>query len=56
MKVILNMKKALATQDDGVAIAAPQIGVSYRIFVVSGKVFDEDFVRGVKKEEIVNPE
>ncbi len=37
-KVIKNMKEALASQDDGVAIAAPQIGVSLRIFIVSGKV------------------
>ncbi|MEI6660347.1 MAG: peptide deformylase [bacterium] len=45
-KVIADMKKALHSQDDGVAIAAPQIGVSLRIFVVSGKVFEEDFIRG----------
>ncbi len=37
-KVIAEMKEALATQDDGVAIAAPQIGYSLRIFVVSKKV------------------
>jgi peptide deformylase len=36
-KVIEDMKKALATQEDGVAIAAPQIGVSLQIFVVSGR-------------------
>ena len=41
-KVIADMKKALKTQDDGVAIAAPQIGVSLRIFVVSGRAFDID--------------
>lgn len=39
-KIIKDMKKALDTQDDGVAIAAPQIGVSLRIFVVSHKVFE----------------
>ncbi len=39
-KTLSLMKQALATQDDGVAIAAPQIGVSLRIFVVSGHVFD----------------
>ncbi len=44
--IIARMKEALATQDDGVAIAAPQIGESVRIFVVSGRVFDENFVRG----------
>ncbi|HLP43959.1 MAG TPA: peptide deformylase [Candidatus Nanoarchaeia archaeon] len=36
-KVISDMQKALATQDDGVAICAPQIGVSLRMFVVSGR-------------------
>lgn len=39
-KIISDMSKAMATQDDGVAIAAPQIGVSLRIFVVSGKVLE----------------
>ena len=39
-KVILDMKKALLSQDDGVAIAAPQIGEELRIFVVSGRAFD----------------
>jgi peptide deformylase len=37
-KIISEMKIALAREDDGVAIAAPQIGVPLRIFVVSGKV------------------
>jgi len=39
---IQDMKDALAPHDDGVAIAAPQIGVSLRIFVVSGHVFDPE--------------
>jgi len=37
-KIVADMKAALASQDDGVAIAAPQIGELLRIFVVSGKV------------------
>ncbi len=37
-KIISEMKEALNSQDDGVAIAAPQIGYNLRIFVVSGKV------------------
>jgi peptide deformylase len=45
-KILADMSMALHSQDDGVAIAAPQIGVSLRIFVVSGKVFEDDFVRG----------
>ncbi len=37
-QVLNDMKELLATQDDGVAIAAPQIGESLRIFIVSGQV------------------
>lgn len=36
--IISNMKKALNSQDDGVAIAAPQINIPLRIFVVSKRV------------------
>ncbi|HEY4504100.1 MAG TPA: peptide deformylase [Candidatus Paceibacterota bacterium] len=35
-KIMSDMKTVLATQDDGVALAAPQIGKSLRIFIVSG--------------------
>lgn len=45
-KILKEMSDALHSQNDGVAIAAPQIGVSLRIFIVSGKIFDEDFIRG----------
>jgi len=45
-KIIRDMIVALNGESDGVAIAAPQIGVSLRIFVVSGRIFDEDFIRG----------
>jgi len=34
-KILKDMAVALDSQDDGVAIAAPQIGVSLRIFLVS---------------------
>ncbi len=44
-KVLEEMKQALKSQDDGVAIAAPQIGYSMRIFVVSGKIFGTKFSR-----------
>jgi peptide deformylase len=44
--IVADMIVALDSQNDGVAIAAPQIGVSLRIFVISGRVFDEDFIRG----------
>ncbi len=50
-KVLKDMAQALHSQDDGVAIAAPQIGVSLRIFIVSGRIFEEDFIRGKKPEK-----
>ena len=37
-KIIKDMRTALASQEDGVAIAAPQIGVSKRIFLVSERI------------------
>ncbi|HEY4477541.1 MAG TPA: peptide deformylase [Candidatus Paceibacterota bacterium] len=39
-KIIARMKKALAAEDFGVAIAAPQIGEPLRIFVIAGKAFE----------------
>ncbi|MFA6338939.1 MAG: peptide deformylase [Candidatus Paceibacterota bacterium] len=48
-KIIKDMKEALASQKDGVAIAAPQIGESLRIFVVLGLIF-------LKPEETENQE
>lgn len=51
-KILSDMKAALNSQDDGVAIAAPQIGVSLRIFVVSGKAFLYD--REDQKEDAGN--
>ncbi len=40
--IITDMKRALAAQKDGVAIAAPQIGVPLRIFVVAGEIFKKE--------------
>jgi len=39
-KILARMKAAMSEQDDGVGIAAPQIGEPLRIFVISKKVFD----------------
>jgi len=50
-KILKEMSEALKSQDDGVAIAAPQIGYSLQIFVVSGKVFNKNFIRGEKLPE-----
>ena len=41
-KVFKAMSAALAKEEDGVAIAAPQIGVGLRIFVVSGRLITEE--------------
>ena len=45
-KILKEMSEALKSQSDGVAIAAPQIGYPLRIFVVSGKIFSENFIKG----------
>lgn len=39
-KILDDMKAALEKEEDGVAIAAPQIGVPLRIFVVSHRAFE----------------
>lgn len=49
-KVLKEMSDALRSQSDGVAIAAPQIGYTLRIFVVSGKIFSKDFVQNRENE------
>ena len=46
-KILKDMSEVLATQDDGVAIAAPQIAVPLRIFVVSQKV--EIILKGMEE-------
>lgn len=38
--IIAQMKQALVGEKDGVAIAAPQIGEPFRIFIVAGKIFN----------------
>jgi len=50
-KILKEMSSALKSQSDGVAIAAPQIGYPLSIFVVSGKIFHKDFIRGKKEFE-----
>ena len=56
-KVIADMKTALASQEDGVAIAAPQIGVSLAIFVVSGKaiLYENAKKKGAENVEKIFP-
>lgn len=50
--IIKNMITALDSQDDGVAIAAPQIGETVRIFVISGKIFHPQYPDIPKGEKI----
>jgi peptide deformylase len=54
--IIKRMQKALDSEDDGIAIAAPQIGESLRIFVVSKKIYDiiEDERKAKKKNSAVD--
>jgi len=39
-KILEDMVTALEKEEDGVAIAAPQIGVALRIFIVSHRAFE----------------
>jgi peptide deformylase len=58
-KVISDMSTAMADQKDGIAIAAPQIGVSLRIFVVSGdllKQADKTYTGEGGNLVFINPE
>jgi len=52
-KILKDMSEALDSQNDGVAIAAPQIDVSLRIFIVSGKIFDKEFMDGTNNERCI---
>jgi len=57
-KIIKDMSVALATQKDGIAIAAPQIGVSLQIFVVSGSLLalaDKTYAGNKKDLVFINP-
>lgn len=59
-KLIADMSEALGKEDDGVAIAAPQVGVSKRIFVVSKRAFESKSKKTDGTEAIdlavINPE
>src|SRR3989344_4911463 len=40
--LIAEMKKLLAREENGVALAAPQVGESVRLFIVSGRALSRD--------------
>lgn len=54
-KILKDMSAALAKEEDGVAIAAPQIGVSSRIFVVSGRLITEEGEKVKDDLVFINP-
>ncbi|PSO45965.1 MAG: peptide deformylase [Parcubacteria group bacterium SW_6_46_9] len=54
--ILADMKEALHDTDDGVAIAAPQIGISKRIFLVRDTVFAERGDLDTADHEFINPE
>ena len=57
LKLLLtDMSEALATRDDGVGLSAPQIAVNKRVFVVSGKVFNKDWLNDKKTLGIMPPD
>lgn len=60
-KIISDMKQALESQSDGVALAAPQIGIPLRIFIVSKKAFaimDDEDPKDTSYEDLIciNPQ
>jgi len=52
LRIIEQMSVALKKEINGVALAAPQIGVSLRLFIVSKNVFGKD---GVELEDEILP-
>jgi peptide deformylase len=55
-KILKEMSEALKSQSDGVALAAPQIGLPLKIFIVAGKIFHPNFLRFEKNEKIPEKE
>lgn len=49
-KILKEMSLSLKSQSDGVAIAAPQIGYPFRIFVVAGKIFEKGFMENRNRD------
>ena len=51
--ILKKMSVALLACDDGVALAAPQIGLPLRIFIVSHRLFDDNDTKDIV---FINPE
>src|SRR4051812_17938234 len=54
-KTVKRMSDTLKKEPYGVAIAAPQVGESLRIFVIAGKAFIEDTESDEPKKEVPPP-
>lgn len=56
-RIVKDMEEALDAQKDGVALAAPQIGISYRIFIVRyDRMVPEPAASGPEVGVFINPE
>lgn len=61
-KLLTRMKKALAKEPFGVALAAPQVGESVRLFIIAGKAFvspaeqDDEGAPAPPDRVFINPE
>jgi len=53
--IIKDMRDSLSQEYDGVAIAAPQIAVSLRIFVISKKIIEEAYKLKIDNDVFINP-
>jgi len=57
--IVKDLIEAMEDQKDGIAIAAPQIGISLRIFVVNGKLLkhtDHSYKGSANSLVFINPE
>jgi peptide deformylase len=57
-KMLMDMHEAILSQDDAVAVAAPQIGILKRVFAISGRVFDNFEIKENPHPDLIfiNPE
>ncbi len=57
-KIIKDMKDTLVEENDGVALAAPQIAINKRIFIISNRVFNKTNEEKIEDADVVciNPE
>ncbi len=51
-----NMHETLATKENGVALAAPQVGVSKRVFIIAPFLFDQEEYLDLESQTVcINP-